>query len=60
MSPVLGSLEPTAEKLHDSPEHAGGFITALGGRLPGGSTMVTVVVAVAVTPHSSRAVSVTV
>ena len=46
--------------LHDSPAQAGGLITGFGGRLLVGSAIVTVWVAVAVSPHSSRAVSVTV
>jgi hypothetical protein len=60
VSPVFGSAVPLAEKLQISPLHAGVLNTGVGATLPAGSTIVTVCVAVPVTPHSSLTVRTTV
>ena len=57
----FGSAEPALEKVHTRATHDGGLtITGTGGRLVGGSTIVTTRVAELKRPHPSVTVSVTV
>src|SRR3712207_2137152 len=60
-SPVLGSFDFELENEHVSPLQIGSLITALGGWLPAGSVMTTVLVTGADdTPYSSLTVRLTV
>ena len=59
-SPVFGSVESELEKLHVRAVHAGVLITGTGGRLPGGSTIVSCCDVTPVRLFSSRTVKVTV